>query len=101
MAATATHSRLELLVSYYNPSTGGYARGSASWDANGGHAQGSYYNPRTGVSGSTNQNANAYSHWGSSTFAGPNQTVHTQSGSNARGSAGSFTSSTGAEGAGY
>jgi len=88
-------------VSYYNPSTGGYARGSASWDANGGHAQGSYYNPRTGVSGSTNQNANAYSRWGSSTFAGPNQTVHTQSGSNARGSAGSFTSSTGAEGAGY
>ena len=88
-------------VSYYNPSTGGYARGTASWNANGGSAQGSYYNPRTGVSGSTNQSWNAYSRWGSSTLTGPNQTVHTQSGSNAQGRAGSFSSSTGAEGAGY
>ncbi|WP_428484495.1 hypothetical protein [Rhodopila sp.] len=88
-------------VSYYNPSTGGYARGSASWNANGGSAQGSYYNPRTGVSGSTNQNANPYARWGSSTMTGPNQTVRTESGSNARGSAGGFTSSTGAQGAGY
>ncbi|MFL5285271.1 MAG: hypothetical protein ACJ8AW_30910, partial [Rhodopila sp.] len=88
-------------VSYYNPSTGGYARGAASWNANGGYAQGSYYNPRTGVSGSTTQNANPYARWGFSTFAGPNQTVRTESGSNARGSAGGFTSSTGAEGAGY
>lgn len=87
--------------SYYNPSTGGYARGSSSWNANGGFAQASYYNPRTGVAGSTNQNWNPYSRWGSSTFAGPNQTVNAQSGSNARGSAGSFQSSTGAEGAGY
>jgi len=87
--------------SYYNPSTGGYARGSGSWSANGGYAQASYYNPRTGVSGSTTQNANPYSRWGSSTFAGPNQTVNTQSASNARGSAGSFQSSTGAAGAGY
>ena len=88
-------------VAYYNPSTGGYARGGASWNANGGFAQGSYYNPRTGVAGSTNQSWNAYARWGSSTMAGPNQTVHTQSGSNTRGSAGSFSSSTGAEGAGY
>jgi hypothetical protein len=87
--------------SYYNPSTGGYARGSASWSNGSGSANGSYYNPRTGVTGTTNQNANAYSRWGSSTFAGPNQTVNTQSGSNARGSAGSFQSSTGAQGAGY
>jgi hypothetical protein len=87
--------------SYYNPSTGGYARGGATWNASGGYAQGSYYNPRTGVSGSTTQNANPYARWGSSTFAGPNQTVHTESGSNARGSAGAFTSTTGAEGAGY
>jgi hypothetical protein len=87
--------------SYYNPTTGGYAHGSASWNANGGSAQGSYYNPRTGVTGSTTQNANAYSRWGSSTFSGPNQTVNTESGSNARGSAGAFSSSTGAQGAGY
>lgn len=87
--------------SYYNPSTGGYARGSAAWNANGGSAQASYYNPRTGISGSTNQNWNPYSRWGSSTVSGPNQTVHTESGSNARGSAGGFTSSTGAQGVGY
>lgn len=87
--------------SYYNPSTGGYARGSASWSNGSGSANASYYNPRTGVTGSTNQNANAYERWGSSTFAGPNQTVNTASGSNARGSAGGFQSSTGAEGAGY
>jgi hypothetical protein len=88
-------------VSYYNPSTGGYARGTASWNGSGGSAQGSYYNPRTGVTGSTNQNWNEGTRTGSSTFSGPNQTVHTQSGSNARGSAGGFQSSTGAEGAAY
>ena len=87
--------------SYYNPTTGGYARGSASWQNGSGSANASYYNPRTGVSGSTNQNANPYSRWGSSTFSGPNQTVNTASGSNARGSAGGFQSSTGAAGAGY
>ncbi|HEY1413845.1 MAG TPA: hypothetical protein VGF36_16995, partial [Rhodopila sp.] len=87
--------------SYYNPTTGGYARGSASWENGTGVANASYYNPRTGVTGTTNQNANPYSRWGSSTFSGPNQTVNTASGSNARGSAGGFQSSTGAEGAGY
>jgi hypothetical protein len=87
--------------SYYNPTTGGYARGSASWENGTGVANASYYNPRTGVSGATNQNANPYSRWGSSTFAGPNQTVNTASASNARGSAGGFQSSTGAAGAGY
>jgi hypothetical protein len=45
------------------------------------------------------QNSNAYGRWGSSTVSGPNQTVHTQSQSNAQGSAGSFTSSSGAKGA--
>jgi len=86
--------------SAYNPSTGGYAHGSAVWGPDGASANANWYNPRTGVSGSTNQNSNAYGRWGSSTFAGPNQTVHTQSQSNARGSTGSFTSSSGAEGAG-
>jgi hypothetical protein len=87
--------------SYYNPSTGGYAHGSASWSNGYGSANASYYNPRTGVTGSTNQNVNPYGRWGSSTFSGPNQTVNTASGSNSRGSAGGFQSSTGAEGAGY
>ncbi|HEY4043951.1 MAG TPA: hypothetical protein VGM32_19180 [Rhodopila sp.] len=87
--------------SYYNPSTGGYAHGSASWSNGSGSANASYYNPRTGVTGTTNQNANPYERWGSSTFAGPNQTVNTASGSNSRGSAGGFQSSTGAAGAGY
>ncbi len=87
--------------SAYNPSTGSYARGSASWNANGGSANGSFYNARTGVSGSTNQNYNAYQRWGSSVATGPNQTVHTQSASNAQGSVGGFRSTSGAQGAGY
>lgn len=87
--------------SYYNPSNGSYAHGSAAWSNGSGTANANFYNARTGVSGSTNQNWNAYSRWGSSTFTGPNQTVNTQSRGNANGSAGSFQSSTGAEGAGY
>jgi hypothetical protein len=87
--------------SAYNPSTGSYAHGSSSWSNGSGSANASYYNARTGVSGSTNQNANPYSRWGSSSFAGPNQTVNTQSGANANGRAGGFNSSTGAKGAGY
>ncbi|MEO8303212.1 MAG: hypothetical protein ABI724_03760 [Betaproteobacteria bacterium] len=86
--------------SAYNPSTGGYAHGSAVWGPDGGSANANWYNPRTGISGSTNQNSNAYGRWGSSTISGPNQTIHTQSQSNAQGSAGSFSSSTGAKGAG-
>lgn len=86
--------------SAYNPSTGSYAHGSASWNGSNGTANASFYNGRTGVAGATNQNVNAYGRWGSSVVAGPNQTVHTQSGSNARGSAGSFNSTTGAKGAG-
>jgi len=53
------------------------------------------------VSGATNQNVNPYGRWGSSTFAGPNQTVNTQSQANSNGRAGSFNSSSGAKGAGY
>jgi hypothetical protein len=86
--------------SAYNPSTGGYAHGSASWGTNSGTANANWYNGRTGITGSTNQNYNQYGSWGSSTFSGPNKTVDTQHQSNAQGSAGSFKSSTGAEGAG-
>jgi hypothetical protein len=87
--------------SRYNPNTGTYAHGSAVWDGGSGTANASFYNPRYGVSGSTNQNVNPYGRWGSSTVSGPNKTVNTASGSNARGSAGGFSSSTGAQGAGY
>lgn len=86
-------------VSAYNPSTGSYAHGSAVWGPDGGTANASWYNARTGVAGTTTQNANAYGRWGSSTLSGPNQTVHTQSASNAYGSAGSFSSTSGAKGA--
>jgi hypothetical protein len=86
--------------SYYNPNTGTYARGGAVWGPNGGTASGSFYNPRYGVAGSTTQNANAYSRWGSSTVSTPTRTVNTASASNARGAAGGFSSSTGAAGAG-
>ncbi len=87
--------------SAYNPSTGSYAHGSASWSNGTGSANGSYYNARTGVSGSTNQNWTPYGRNGSSTFSGPNQTVNTKSGANSNGRAGGFSSTTGAEGAGY
>ena len=87
--------------SAYNPATGSYAHGSAAWGNGSGAANASAYNARTGVSASTNQNWNQYSRWGSSTFSGPNQTVNTQSRSNAQGAAGSFSSSSGAQGAGY
>ncbi len=87
--------------SRYNPNTGTYAHGSAVWGGGSGTANASFYNPRYGVSGSTNQNVNPYGRWGSSTVSGPNKTVNTASGANARGSAGGFNSSTGAAGAGY
>ncbi len=86
--------------SAYNPSTGSYAHGSAAWGPNGAAGNANWYNANTGRTGSTQQNANAYGRWGSSTISGPNQTVHTQSRSNAQGSAGSFTTSSGARGAG-
>jgi hypothetical protein len=87
--------------SAYNPHTDTYAHGSAVWGGGSGTANASFYNPRYGVSGTTNQNVNPYGRWGSSTVTGPNKTVNTQSRSNAQGSAGSFSSSTGAAGAGY
>jgi hypothetical protein len=86
--------------SAYNPSTGSYAHGSASWGTNSGTANANWYNARTGITGSTNQNYNQYGSWGSSTFSGANKTVTTQHQSNAQGTAGSFQSSTGAQGAG-
>jgi hypothetical protein len=86
--------------SAYNPSTGGYMHGSASWGTNSGTANANWYNGRTGITGSTNQNYNQYGSWGSSTFSGANKTVNTQHQSNSQGTAGSFSSSTGAAGAG-
>ncbi|HST75275.1 MAG TPA: hypothetical protein VLJ20_07880 [Acetobacteraceae bacterium] len=86
--------------SAYNPHTGTYSHGSAAWGPNGGTAHANFANPRYGVAGSTTQNANAYGRWGSSVVSGPNQTVHTASASNARGSAGAVSSSTGAAAAG-
>ncbi len=86
--------------SAYNPETGRYAHGSATWNGSSGTANASFYNNRTGVSAATNQNYNQYGRWGSSVINTPNQTIHTQSQSNANGSAGSFNSSTGAKGAG-
>jgi hypothetical protein len=85
--------------SAYNPTTGSYAHGSAVWGPDGASGNASWYNANTGRSGTTQQNSNAYGRWGSSTISGPSQTVHTQSQSNARGSAGSFSSSSGAKGA--
>jgi hypothetical protein len=84
--------------SYYNPATGAYAHGSAVWGPNGGSAYGSFSNPSTGRYGSTSQSWSPYGRSGSSTVTGPNGTVHTQSGSNANGSAAKFSASNGAYG---
>ena len=86
-------------VNAYNPSTGSYAHGSASWGAYGGTANGTFYNANTGVTGTTHQTSGASGRSGNSTFSGPDQTVDTRSGANARGSAAGFNSSTGAQGA--
>jgi hypothetical protein len=87
--------------SAYNPTTGSYAHGSAVWGPDGGTAYGSFGNSRYGIAGTTTQNWNSYERWGSSVISGPNQTIHTASGSNINGAAaGGFSSSTGAEGAG-
>ncbi len=85
--------------SAYNPSTGAWAHGSAAYGPYGGSAHASAYNPSTGVGATTEQHANAYGRWGSSEVSGPNKTVDTASASNARGTAGAFSSSTGAQGA--
>lgn len=87
--------------SAYNPTTGSYAHGSAVWGPDGASGNASWYNANTGRSGTTNQNSNAYGHWGSSTISGPNQTVHTQSQGDSRGNVGSFSSTSGARGAGF
>ncbi len=81
-----------------NPATGRYSRGSAAWGPYRGTANASTYDPRTGVASTTHQNENAYGRWGSSVISGPGQTVHTESGSNARGSAGAYRSTTGGGG---
>lgn len=85
----------------YNPRTGSYIHGSAAWGSGSGSANASFANARTGISGSTNQNWNAYSRWGSSTISGTSTTVQTASQRGARGAAGGFSSSTGAQGVGY
>ncbi|MCB8879721.1 hypothetical protein ACELLULO517_05710 [Acidisoma cellulosilytica] len=85
--------------SRYNPSTGAYAHGSAVWGNGSASAHAYGYNPSTGMAGSTTQNANAYGRWGSSSVSGPNGSVNTASASNARGTAGAFNASNGAQGA--
>lgn len=87
--------------SLYNPTSGSYAHASAAWSQGSGSASANWYNGRSGVTGSTSQNWNPYGRWGSSVVTGPNQTVHTESRSNAQGAAGAFSSSSGAQGAGY
>ncbi|MCC6196883.1 MAG: hypothetical protein IT518_20715 [Burkholderiales bacterium] len=86
--------------SAYNPSTGSYAHGSAAWGPNGAAGNASWYNANTGRAVTTQQNANAYGRWGSSTISTPTQTIHTQSQSGAQGRAGAFSSTSGAKGAG-
>ncbi|MSQ68959.1 MAG: hypothetical protein EXR83_12385 [Gammaproteobacteria bacterium] len=86
--------------SAYNPSTGSYAQGGAVWGPNSAAVNANWYNDRTGVSGSTNQYSDPNGRQGSSQFSGPNETLNTRSGSNAKGAAGAFSSTSGAQGVG-
>lgn len=84
----------------YNPSTGSYVRGGATWGTTGGTLNATGYNAQTGRGITTTQNANMYQRWGSSTITTPTQVINTALANGPRGSAGAFHSSTGAQGAG-
>jgi hypothetical protein len=81
----------------YNPSTGTYARGATTSNAYGTTTAAQAYNPRTGASASTVQNSNAYGSSGATTASKNGNTAYAQHNTNANGTTGSVTSSTGAK----
>jgi hypothetical protein len=69
-------------------------------NAYGGHTYAQAYNPYTGTYAATSQGHNAYSQWGSSVVTNGDNWAQAQHVSNANGTAGSFQTSKGSEGAG-
>lgn len=80
----------------YNPSTGRYAWGQSAWGPYGAAAAGGFYNPRTGTWGSRQMTSNGYQSWGRSVVNRGDQWMRTGSYSDARGTvAGARTSAGG------
>jgi hypothetical protein len=87
-------------AAWYNPSTGRYGRAVTTQNAYGGHTYAQAYNPWTGTYAATSQGHNAYSQWGSSVVTNGDNWATAQHVTNANGTAGSFQTSKGSEGAG-
>jgi hypothetical protein len=87
-------------AAWYNPATGTYGRAVTTQNAYGGHTYAQAYNPYTGTYAATSQGHNAYSQWGSSVVTNGDNWAQAQHVTNANGSAGSFQTSKGSEGAG-
>ncbi len=87
-------------AAWYNPATGMYGHAVTYQNAYGGHTYASAYNPWTGTYAATSQGHNAYAQWGSSVVTNGNNWAEAQHYTNANGTAGSFQTSKGSEGAG-
>jgi hypothetical protein len=87
-------------AAWYNPTTGMYGRAVTTQNAYGGHTYAQAYNPYTGTYAATSQGHNAYSQWGSSVVTNGDNWAQAQHVTNANGTAGSFQTSKGSEGAG-
>lgn len=84
----------------YNPNTGTYGRGATAYGPYGSRSAGRAYNPYTGAYGATRQGSNVYSQWGSTAVTRGGQTAVGRHYSNARGTVGSVTTSSGARAVG-
>jgi hypothetical protein len=87
-------------AAWYNPTTGMYGRAVTTQNAYGGHTYAQAYNPYTGTYAATSQGHNAYSQWGNSVVTNGDNWATAQHVTNANGTAGSFQTSKGSEGAG-
>ncbi len=87
-------------AAWYNPTTGMYGHAVTTQNAYGGHTYASVYNPWTGTYAATSQGHNEYAQWGSSVVTNGNNWAEAQHYTNANGTAGSFQTSKGSEGAG-
>ena len=87
-------------AAWYNPATGTYGRAVTTQNAYGGHTYAQAYNPYTGTYAATSQGHNAYSQWGNSVVTNGDNWAQAQHVTNANGTAGSFQTSKGSEGAG-
>jgi len=87
-------------AAWYNPTTGMYGRAVTTQNAYGGHTYAQGYNPWTGTYAATSQGHNAYAQWGSSVVTNGSNWAEAQHYTNANGTAGSFQTSKGSEGAG-